>query len=71
MDEKTAIIILAAAAVIAVIIAAAAIAFNLKKAAKLFKDNNVKKNKAKNGVHCYDALRFSITPNNRDRKYIK
>ena len=40
MDEKTAIIILAAAAVTAVMIAAAAIAFNLKKAAKLFKDDN-------------------------------
>ena len=40
MDEKTAIIILAAAALTAVMIAAAAIAFNLKKAAKLFKDEN-------------------------------
>ena len=40
MDEKTAIIILAAAAVTAVMIAAAAIGFNLKKAAKLFKDDN-------------------------------
>ena len=40
MDEKTAIIILAAAAVIAVMIAAAVIAHNLKKATKLFKDDN-------------------------------